>query len=98
MATAWSWQTDEDEMRLVLTGELDLDASGGLTDDVAKVAGSGDAQIVVDTAGVTFVDSSGLRALLEIAATPGDRVRFDEFSPAVERLVELTGTGQLLRH
>ena len=97
MASAWSWRPEGEALRLVLTGEFDLDASGGLTEDVAKVVASGEsAEILVDTSEVTFIDSSGLRALLEIAATPGDRVRFGPFSPAVERLVELTGTGQLL--
>ena len=96
MATAWSWQPEGEVTRLVLSGEFDLDASGGLTEDVAKVVDSGDTSIVVDTSGVTFIDSSGLRALLEIAATPGGRVRFGPFSAPVERLVDLTGTAQLL--
>ena len=98
MASAWSWQTDDEVTRLVLTGDLDLDTSGGLTEDVAKVVESGDTSIFVDTSGVTFIDSSGLRALLEVAATPGGRVRFGTFSAAVERLVDLTGTGQLFPH
>ena len=87
MAALWSWEPGDGVTRLVLTGELDLDTSGGL---------AGDDLIVVDTAAVTFIDSSGLRALLELGSTPGERVRFGPFSPSVERLVELTGTSQLL--
>jgi anti-sigma B factor antagonist len=46
--------------------------------------------LTLDLSGVTFCDSSGLRALL---SAPGRRpVRLRGLSPALRRLLELTGT------
>ena len=72
-------------------GEVDLGNSDELVESVTA-AGAGGAAVVLDMAGVTFMDSSGLKALLlstrdlgaglAVVVAPG--------SP-VERLVELAG-------
>lgn len=72
-------------------GEVDLGNSDDLTESV-KAAGAGGGAVVLDMSGVTFMDSSGLKAMLvatrdlgaglAVVVTPGS---------SVERLVELAG-------
>lgn len=52
-----------------LHGELDMATSGGLS-ELLRAAADGNAPVVLDFSGVSFMDSSGLRALLEGAALP----------------------------
>jgi anti-sigma B factor antagonist len=79
---------------VVLRGELDLSALPVLAEAVARARSLGREHLVVDLAALTFIDSSGLHALVQLhgrlrdAATelsilPGD--------PAVQRVFELTG-------
>lgn len=84
-------------MRIVLDGELDLSTVETLSEELAAHARRG-ARIVVDLRGLSFMDSSGLSALLgaraaaerdgwELALIPG---------PApIAQLFELTDTAQL---
>jgi anti-sigma B factor antagonist len=51
---------------LELTGELDLATSPQLEAYAAKLIGGGTRRLILDLSGVTFLDSSGLRALLRI--------------------------------
>jgi anti-anti-sigma factor len=46
--------------------------------------------LVLDLGRVEFLDSSGLRALLRVVKTHGDRVTLGPTSSAVRRLLELT--------
>ena len=56
---------DERVLRVVVEGELDMATEPELVDAVRKaVLDTSATRIVLDTAGLTFVDSSGLRALL----------------------------------
>jgi anti-anti-sigma factor len=98
MAPAWSWRSNGGSSTLVLAGDLDVASSAGLPAEVNGVLSAADppASVIVETAGVTFLDSSGLRVLLAIASDHSDKVRFGQFSPVVSRLVELTGTAPLL--
>ena len=58
-----------------LEGELDMATAGGLT-ELFLAASGGDTPLVLDFSGVSFMDSSGLRALLEGAGLPnGGRTR-----------------------
>jgi anti-anti-sigma factor len=57
----------EDGYRLV--GELDMATCGGLT-ELLHAAAAGHDPLVLDFSGVSFMDSSGLRALLEGAGLP----------------------------
>jgi stage II sporulation protein AA (anti-sigma F factor antagonist) len=88
-----------DEVVVRLTGELDLDGAGAVTETLVGL-GTGDVRhVVVNASEITFLDSSGLRALLS-AREQLDKVdvvlRVDSPSPAVERVLEMTGTRQLL--
>jgi anti-sigma B factor antagonist len=50
---------------LPLKGEIDLHVSPGIALSLAGVAAKRPAHIVVDLTGVTYVDSSGLAALIQ---------------------------------
>jgi anti-anti-sigma factor len=84
-------------------GEVDIAVAGQLVDDcreqlddLALPAGS---VFVVDLSGVTFMDSAGLEALLEVQELVEEydlvcRVR--RSSPAVQRIVELAERSEQL--
>src|SRR4051812_16226385 len=50
---------------LVVAGEIDLVTAPFLRDELAAVIGDAGSTTVVDLSGVTFIDSSGLGALID---------------------------------
>lgn len=84
-------------------GEVDIAVAGQLVDDcreqlddLALPAGS---VFVVDLSGVTFMDSAGLEALLEVQELVEDHdlvCRVRRSSPAVQRIVELAERSEQL--
>jgi len=65
--------TEDDAIVARLTGELDLTASGTVVDAlVPPVSGAASPRLVVDMSGVTFCDSSGLGALLDVRRAAAD--------------------------
>ena len=75
---------------LVLQGEIDSYTAPDLADRL-----SADPPVeVVDVAGVTFIDSSGLRTIVEAhqaRAAAGTRLVLRSPSAAVQRLLEISG-------
>ena len=55
-----------------LEGELDMATAEELS-QVLQTAATNDHPIVLDFEGVSFMDSSGLRAILEVAGLPKER-------------------------
>ena len=95
MTPNWEWQQRTDtESVLFVRGDLDVAVGVEFVDAVdERLAGDGSVtQVVIDLAGVDFIDSSGLRALLQLTQNHGERVQVGTISPAVQRLLELTGT------
>lgn len=87
-------ESSPEGVRVVARGEVDLATVGYLTDAVLAAEDSDAANIVLDLSGVTFIDSTGLRHLLEAEArsrTNGKRLSVTP-SPAVETLIDLSGT------
>jgi anti-anti-sigma factor len=85
---------------LLVTGDLDP-ASAPILDDALETALARDGvdEIVVDAAGLTFVDSSGLSALVNArtdAAEAGVRFVVENPTPLCTRLLEATGLAELL--
>jgi len=77
-----------------LAGEIDACSSGELAEAFTHVPEAADGIIEVDVAGITFIDSSGLRVLLELAermAAVGGRVALRNPSGIVSRIIEITG-------
>jgi anti-anti-sigma factor len=73
-----------------LEGELDMATAGGLTELLA--ASSDDSPLVLDFSGVSFMDSSGLRALLEGAGPRNGSgpVVVKDPSPQVRRVLDVS--------
>ena len=88
-------------VRVVVTGEVDASNCTSLHDVLARLADAGAPRHVeVDLGGLTFLDSSGLRALLvgQLALVErGGTLRIDPASEVVDRLLEITGLHEQLR-
>lgn len=84
---------------VVLAGELDLDRAGALADELGGLAGQGATSVIVDVGGLSFIDSSGLRAFLtarDQLNDAGASLELTNLSPAVERVLDMTGTRSVL--
>ncbi len=83
-----------DALHMAIDGELDLASVPVLTSHLRE-AEAGDASLIVlDLAGMSFIDSMGLRALLEAYARSGqngDRLRITPGPPQAQRLFKLAG-------
>ena len=74
---------------LWLSGELDMRA----TDAFAAAAGAipeTEGDVIVDLSRLEFIDSSGIRAILELGV-PGRRLILRGPSPRVKKVLDLTG-------
>jgi anti-sigma B factor antagonist len=84
--------TEVDGVHLVvLQGELDMASAKGLADWLADIAGS---PVVVDLSGLTFMDSSGISALLEAKkrmAGDGNELFLTRPTAMVKRTLEIVG-------
>jgi anti-sigma B factor antagonist len=79
---------------LVIKGELDIASAPDLTAALPPPS----SEVVLDLSGVTFIDSSGLRALLgaeKRATEAGGSLVLRDLAAPVQRLLELTGTDRL---
>ena len=85
------------------SGEVDRDTAGELRRHLAEaleLAGRGHIDVDVDLAQVTFMDSSGIGALLaahRLAAGAGTTLRVRDAVPTVRTVLELTNVWELLR-
>lgn len=86
------------ELGLVLAGEIDAHTAPSLVDHLDPLPdGTGD--VVLDIAGVDFMDSSGLRVLIEAhdrARAAGRRLVLRSPSGVVRRLFEVSGLSEHL--
>lgn len=86
-----------DEVTVRITGEVDLSCADLLAQALGAALACG-RPVVADCAGVTFLDSTGLRALLEthdLAGKAHTRFRLASVSAPVQRVLELSGTEAL---
>ncbi|HEY1688818.1 MAG TPA: STAS domain-containing protein [Solirubrobacteraceae bacterium] len=92
-------RTENGNHTLALAGELDLASARGLEQIVAEICATDAKRIVVELSKVTFIDSSGLRALLgsrEICAAHGHELTLSGCTDYVRKLLELTGLDSVL--
>jgi anti-sigma B factor antagonist len=85
--------------RVALSGELDMASVSTLEDQLAHVEGDGVTVIMLDLRGLTFIDSTGLRAFLQArkrAEANGHRLILIGASEHARKLFSLTGTEFLL--
>jgi anti-anti-sigma factor len=95
MSSNWEWlRRTETESVLVVRGDLDVAVGVEFVDSVDEALRADDAptQFEIDLGEVEFIDSSGLRALLQVQQSYGERVKVGAVSAAVQRLLELTAT------
>ncbi len=82
-------------VRLEVAGEIDMATSDALLDALREAVGTEHAkEVAVDLAGVTFIDSSGIRALVvaqEEATARGVPIYVTNPHAHVRRVLELTG-------
>ena len=80
------------------SGEIDLATVGQLEDALTASMGN-DTDVAVDLTGVTFMDSTGLRALLaanQNLSESGHRLALVVAGGPVDRLLDISGVGQTL--
>ncbi|MCW3068850.1 MAG: anti-anti-sigma factor [Solirubrobacterales bacterium] len=80
---------------ITVSGDLDLSNAGALEATVSSIAADQPAQLVFDLSALRFMDSAGIAVLLGAAAKV-DAVHLRNPSPAVRRVVELTGLTDVL--
>jgi anti-anti-sigma factor len=93
-------QTDPgtEPLRIVAEGELDA-ASAAILASALDDATTGGAGVALDLAGVSFIDSSGLRVIaaeVRRAEETGASFTVSAASDAVRRIFEMTGLTSLL--
>jgi anti-anti-sigma factor len=90
---------DSDRESLVtVTGELDVATAGQLGALLTEVLRAGSSRLLLDVAGVTFIDCSGLAVLLrarEASEVAGGGLCLLQVPRCVRVLLALTGTGCL---
>ena len=94
MIATWSVeQLADGTSRVIVTGEVDLAVEEPFVAEVDSVAAArdGSGAVVLDLGGVTFLDSSGVRALIRLRQRHGERLRLGELSTPVRRVLEITG-------
>ena len=84
---------------LHLQGELDLAVSEELEQRLLHALRRADERLCIDLSGVTYIDSSSVRALLRAAAIAHDRgkkVQVTRASGISRRVIELAGVEDIL--
>ena len=76
-----------------LAGEMDMAAVPILQNELTAL-GAAPANLLIDLSGLKFVDSSGLKYLIELhqGQSADDTIELIDPSDQVSRLIELTGT------
>jgi anti-sigma B factor antagonist len=95
---AFTIETRPERERVIVApqGELDVESSGVLGDEVDGLASRGFGAIVLDLRGLTFMDSSGLRLVIEQTRRTDVRITLIDGAEPVSRIFELTGTRCIL--
>ena len=89
---------DGGRVLVTVVGELDLADAERLWTSLENLFAPG-TTVVLDGTGLVFLDSTGLRVLIraaQLAATQGAGFRFVATHPAVQRVLDLSGTAGFL--
>ena len=90
---------NHDRLAIIPTGELDMSTAAELNDAIRAAEATDAKRIVIDLSEVTFMDSSGLKLLLEASARSqanSNRLRLIRGPRRVHRVFELTKTEEKL--
>jgi anti-sigma B factor antagonist len=80
---------------VTVSGDLDMSNAAALEATVASIAAHHPERLIFDLSDLRFMDSAGIAVLLGAAAKV-NAVQLRDPSPAVRRVVELTGLGDVL--
>lgn len=92
-------EPDRDVVRVCPSGEVDIDTVDVIRERVEELLSAGCEYVVVDLRGVTFLDSTGLRLMIDLDArsrADGWTLAIIEGPALVQRAFELTGLGSRL--
>lgn len=81
-----------------LAGEIDFSVTPRVRERLLEIVGAAPAEIVLDMAELSYIDSSGLALLIELRKSlieAGRAVRIRTISPQVRKLLNLTQLGEL---
>ncbi|MBV9410214.1 MAG: STAS domain-containing protein [Acidimicrobiia bacterium] len=79
---------------IVLTGEIDVSTSSRVREALIAISNSGEISVVVDMTHVTFMDSTGLAALvgpLKRFRSMNGQIVLRSPSKSVQKVLEITG-------
>jgi anti-anti-sigma factor len=85
---------DDSNPVIIVAGELDASGTQLFGSYLSAVLDNHPGSIAIDTRGLTFLDSSGLRSLLRARAAAdeaGAAFRISQPSPALRHMIERTG-------
>jgi anti-sigma B factor antagonist len=83
-----------DQTTIIVGGDLDMCAAPAIRDALRRAIDGGSAQVIVDLADATFVDSTAIGALLEASSRLGERggrLRLICTNRNVLRTIEIAG-------
>ena len=92
-------EIDDAASTVRLRGDLDMEGAPALEAELIGLVSSSGSEVVVDLAGLKFIDSTGLQALLranEHARESGRELRFRRGSGQVEGVMRMTRVGERL--
>lgn len=92
-------EMEADQVTVRLTGELDLATRPSLLTALDEAVATGTSTVVVDMRDLSFIDSTGIGALLRAThdgAQNGHVVQFRRSDGPVERTLRTAGVGSLL--
>jgi anti-sigma B factor antagonist len=93
-------EPERDAVRVAPVGELDIATVDKLRAEVDRLRESGFAKLVLDLRGVRFLDSTGLRLVLELDAAAKEasqELMLIRGSTVVQRIFEVTQVAERLR-
>jgi anti-anti-sigma factor len=92
-------QPERDVVRVALRGDLDLATVSPVREQIDQLIANGFVRVLLDLREVTFLDSTGLRLVLELyhgSCADGWELAVIEGPPDVQRVFQLTGLRDLL--
>jgi anti-sigma B factor antagonist/stage II sporulation protein AA (anti-sigma F factor antagonist) len=92
-------RADHDTVTVALGGEFDLNAAPQFSSCADEVVAHGIANVVIDLAGLTFIDSSGIAALVDLHRllnASGRRLRVVNVGVQPAGVFDLTGLRETL--
>lgn len=86
------------QCRIFIRGEVDLASAGNVLADIQRAISASDANLRVDCTHLTFIDSSGVRALVDahsLLESKGRTLTIVNLAPGPQRVFEILGLTDL---